>query len=574
MRCLLFLFLVSLVQPFLAQSPPVDSALTVRVFYNGKIFTAARKRPLVGAVAIRGDKIVAIGSKRRLLRRLGKQAEWVDLHGKCLLPGLIDSHIHAVDGGQTLLTADLADRLLPLPELAAFVAESRANGKAYYGDVLMVTGLNLAYWTDPGALSALFDTGDYASIPLLLVGMDYHTGWLNRAMLAKAGIDAGFVRSLPNSEQPLYGHSAGGEPNGLIREAAFARVSPLVPPMPDAKKLEAGRAAIRYCNSLGLTAWLDPVTNDCLPVYRQLAQAGQLTAHVAAFLAVKADSTPATTLAYVQSMQQQFGDIPDVTIAGIKIFADGVVEYPSQTAALSQPYRNSGQTGELLFAPKHFAALAVAADRAGLMVHVHAIGDRAVSETLNGFEQMRKSNGNSGLLHSITHLQFVLPADVPRFRQLGVIASFQLYWAMADTGYTKLVEPYLDPQLYGYQYPANSMRRAGAVIAGASDWSVSTPNPFEAMAVGETRQGKDDIVLNKKERMPRKALLYAYTIEAAKAMRQEERIGSLAVGKQADLVLVDRDVLRVSAAELRQTRVLWTMLGGRLVYAAEGEKGP
>ncbi|MCC6462699.1 MAG: amidohydrolase [Saprospiraceae bacterium] len=570
MRCFFVLLLFCVGQKILAQSP-ADPARALRIFYNGKIFTAERKRPLVQAIAIRGDTIVALGRKRRLLRRLGKPAELVDLHGKCLLPGLIDSHIHAVDGGQTLLTADLADRLLSLPELAAFVAESRANGKACYGDVLMVTGLNLAYWTDPGALAQQFDTGAFAGLPLLLVGMDYHTGWLNQAMLGKAGIDAGFIRGLPAGEQQWYGHAADFEPNGLIREAAFARVSPLVPPMSDEKKLEAGRAAIRYCNGFGLTAWLDPVTNDFLPVYHQLAGAGELTAHVAAFLAVKADSTPVAALEYVRSMQQQFAGIPDLTISGIKIFADGVVEYPGQTAALSRPYRNSGQLGDLLFAPEHFAALAVAADRAGLMVHVHAIGDRAVTETLNGFEQVRSTNGNSGLPHSITHLQFVQPADFPRFRQLGVIASFQLLWAVADTGYTKLVEPYLDPELYGYQYPANSMRRAGAVIAGASDWSVSSPNPFEAMVVAETRRGENDIVLNKKERLPRKAMLYAYTIEAARAMHQDDRIGSLAVGKQADLVLVDRDVLRVSAAELRQTQVLWTMLGGRLVYSAQGK---
>ena len=229
------------------------------------------------------------------------------------------------------------------------------------------------------------------------------------------------------------------------------------------------------------------------------------------------------------------------------MFADGVVEYPSQTAVLSKPNRNTGRNGELLFDLAEFAKIAIAADKQGLLVHVHAIGDRAVT---------------------ITHLQFVRPEDIPRFHELGVIASFQLYWANAETDTIELVKPYIDPALYEWQYPARSILDAGGVIAGASDWPVSTANPFRAIYQAETRKGPEG-VLDAGQRVPREAMLYAYTRNAALALAEQDQIGSITPGKQADFALLDRDVLTVSAEEARDTKVLWTVVGGKTVYGAQ-----
>jgi hypothetical protein len=331
----------------------------------------------------------------------------------------------------------------------------------------------------------------------------------------------------------------------------------------------AGRAAVRYLHEQGITAWLDAAASqEILTTYRDLAERDELNSHVAALAVIDFKSEhPEQQLASALEWQEQFKNVPGVKVVGIKVFADGVLEYPSQTAVLSKPYRTTGKNGELLFDPAEFAKIAIVADKRGLLVHVHAIGDRAVTEALNGIEAVRKANGNSGLPDTITHLQLVSPEDVPRFHELGVIASFQLYWASAETDTIELVKPYIDPALYEWQYPARSILDAGGVIAGASDWPVSTANPFRAIYQAETRKGPEG-VLDANQRVPREAMLYAYTRNAALALAEQDRIGSIVPGKQADFALLDRDVLTVSAEEARDTKVLWTVVGGKTVYGA------
>jgi predicted amidohydrolase YtcJ len=243
------------------------------------------------------------------------------------------------------------------------------------------------------------------------------------------------------------------------------------------------------------------------------------------------------------------------------------VEYPSQTAHLSKPYKNTGRNGDLLFDPKNFAALCVEADKEGLIIHVHAIGDQAVTEALNGIGAARKANGNSGLPHTITHEQFVQPADFPRFRELGVVSALQLLWADASQDTIEIVKPYLDPAIYKWQYPARSILDNGGIISGASDWPVSSANVFWAIYQAETRKGPEG-VLDPSQGMPREAMFYAYTRNSARAMNLDS-IGEIAAGKRADLVLLDRDVLTISPEEMRDTKVLWTMVAGKTVYRSK-----
>jgi len=264
-------------------------------------------------------------------------------------------------------------------------------------------------------------------------------------------------------------------------------------------------------------------------------------------------------------LQGIYNSSRNLTVLGFKVFADGVIEYPTQTAALSQPYTNSGGYGALMYKPENFARFAIAADRQGLLVHVHAIGDRAVTETLNGFEAARRANGFSGIPHTITHVQVMKAEDITRFSQWHILASLQLLWALGDPTTIDIVKPYIAPELYKYQYPARSLLQAGTVICGASDWNVSTANPFEAIYEAETRKGRLG-VLDSSQCMPRMAMLYAYTINAAKALMQEKNIGSIAPGKYADIIMVDRDVLTVAPEAMEHAQVLWTMFEGKIVY--------
>ena len=284
------------------------------------------------------------------------------------------------------------------------------------------------------------------------------------------------------------------------------------------------------------------------------------TPHPATFL-----SDPAADVG--SELRREFRDVPNLTVPGLKVFADGVVEFPSQTAALTSPYVNTGRTSPVLFDPQRFNALVVEADRRGLIVHIHAIGNQAVKASLDAFGAARRANPTGTLPHTLTHAQFVDPEDVPRFAQYRVIAALQLLWAVADPSTNEVVKPYIDPQIYAHMYPARAMLEAGATIAGASDWPVSSPNPFEAMAQAETRTGPQG-VLDAGQRMPREAMLLAYTRGSAQVLDQLDQIGTLAPGKRADLVLVDRDVLTVSPDELRGAKVVWTLFGGRVVYGS------
>lgn len=540
-----------------------------RVFYNAKIFTAEPEHPYAEAVSLRGDKIVAVGTRAEATKAIGKDAESIDLKGKTLLPGLIDSHVHAVHGGLGLMGADVGDHVSTIPELAAFVAEALKSRKGMRGDILYITGLRLATWSKTDELNANFNAGAYADRALILKGMDGHTAWANRNLLQRAGITKEFVSKLSAGERAYYGLGPDLQPNGFIVDAGMDKLTPVIPEPTKGQWLEGGRAAVQYLHSMGITSWLDPLADaPVLETYRSLAERGELTVSVvAAFPEVNPRNDSLKELAKVQTLRKEFQGVPHLTVPGFKIFADGVVEYPSQTAALTKPYKNSGRSGDLLFDPKRFSELVIAADKQKLIVHVHALGDRAVKETLNAIEAARKANGNSGLPHTLTHVQIADPEDIPRFGQLGAVAALQLLWAEGDEDTVDLVKPYIDPALYEWQYPARSLLDAGAMISGASDWFVSSPNVFLAMYTAETRKGPKG-VLDPSQRMPRDAMLYAYTRNSARAMNELEKIGSIAPGKQADLVLVDRDVMTVPAEELQDTKVLWTMVGGKTVWSA------
>jgi len=555
-----------LVAVFLSISTPaIADERAERVFCNAKIFTAEPERPYADAVAIRNGKIVAVGNCEEVKKAAGNKAELVDLHGQSLLPGFIDSHSHSISGGISLISADVSDKVQSMEDLVAFAADARNTGKGMRGNILSITGMPLAFWSRTDELNARFSSGAYAEMPVYLSGSDYHTGWANRALLRQVGITKDFIQHLPATERQYYGLGADLEPNGFVVDAGKRKIEESLPVPTKEQLLEAGRAAIQYNHSLGITSWLDPLVDEpTLEIYRQLSERGELTAHVVAFPQVFARK-PVEELANVQKLREQFKNVRNLAVSGVKIFADGVVEYPSQTAAMTKPYRNTGKSGELLFDPAPFAELVIAADKQGLIVHVHALGDRAVKESLNGIEAARKANGNSGVPHTLTHVQFADPEDFPRFRQLGVIAALQLLWASAEPDTIELVKPNLDPTLYQWQYPARSLLDNGAIISGASDWPVSSANVFLAMYQAETRKGPEG-VLDPSQRMPREAMLYAYTRNSARAMNQQDIIGSIAPGKQADLVLVDRDVLTVPAEELKDTKVIWTMVGGKTVY--------
>jgi predicted amidohydrolase YtcJ len=262
----------------------------------------------------------------------------------------------------------------------------------------------------------------------------------------------------------------------------------------------------------------------------------------------------------------------------VKIFADGVIEYPTQTAALIEPYLDAkgnptASRGPSYFAQEDLNRIVGTADAAGFTVHIHAIGDRAVRAALDAFADSRRSHRQLDNRNQIAHLQLVNPRDFPRFKELGVIASFQLLWATLDPDYIiKTTLPYLGPQRSRYLYPARSLRDAGALIVGGSDWSVTSFNPFVAMAHAITRAAaRDQEPLLPEQGIGLQDVVDAYTINAAIALKQEHTTGSLEPGKRGDFIVLDRDIFSIDPFDLHQTRVLATYLDGREVYAASAK---
>lgn len=552
-----------------------DSAATL--FYNGQIFTADYAHPYAEAIAIQGERIVAVGSREAVDAIVGPKARKVDLHGQFLMPGMIDSHNHAVMGGITLIQANYPATSASVPTLVRFVAEELQKHESMRGDVLVINSIDLSYWTHSAEIDAALSQGKFAQQPIVLVGNDGHTAWANRTARTRAGITRQFIKGLKPDERRYYGFDAAFDPNGFVVDAGKNKLDASLPPFSREFMLKAGQAAVHYLNGLGITGWLDPMASGVvggsipasvdepgvLPVYRELAGRGELTAHVAAYPCIKPDlGNP--QLDVVQALRARYELPPNLTIPGLKVFADGVVEIPSQTAALTKPYTNTGRSAPLLFTPAKMNALVTEAARRGLNVHIHAIGNLAVKASLDAFEAARKAVPQASVPFSLTHAQFVDPDDVPRFAQLHVIAALQLLWAVADPSTNEVVKPYIDPEIYRHMYPARSLLDAGAEIAGASDWFVSSPNPFLAIAQAETRTGPQG-VLDAAERMPREAMLYAYTRNAAEALGELDQIGSLTPGKRADLVLLDRDVLTIPPEELQRVAVVWTMFGGRII---------
>ena len=568
----------------LGPRPAGAAAEPTTLFYNAHVFTAEPAAPYAEAVAIRGARIIAVGARGAVEQAAGPDARRVDLGGKFLMPGMIDAHAHPIGGrnvlggGAVLVMAQYPDTQYSLPGLVAFVGKTMDAGNSRIGDTVVVNNIDIGYWAHAADLDKAFSTARFANTPIALIGADGHTGWANLKARGRAGITAAYLRKLSPAERAFYGFAPDYTPNGFVVDVGLTRLRQSMPAPSAEFMLSAGRAGIHYLNAFGVTGWLDaapagvvggdvPLTADdpgSLPVYRDLANRGELTAHVAAYPVIR-PRDGVQQLDVVDIFRRQFADVPNLTIPGPKVFADGVVEYPSQTAALTKPYVNTGKTAPLLFDPKDFNNLVVEADRRGMTVHIHAIGNLAVKASLDAFGAARHANPKGLAPHTLTHAQYVDDEDIPRFAQYNVIAALQLLWAVADPSTNEDVRPYIDPSIDARIYMARSMLESGATIAGASDWPVSSGNPFLAISQAETRDGPQG-VLNAGQRMPREAMLFAYTRNSAKVLNQLDQIGSLAPGKLADLVLVDRDVLTVPAADVKDAKVLWTMFAGKVIY--------
>ena len=344
-------------------------------------------------------------------------------------------------------------------------------------------------------------------------------------------------------------------------------------PAPSAADMEAAiTRSIALANSFGITSVHEASAQEVmLAAYRAVDNRSALNARVTVAAAVDLKLTDPKSVpgevARLERLRSEYrGSRLRVTTA--KIAADGVLE--TRTAALLEPYVGSDDRGAPLLSADVFNPLIVGLDRAKFQVHVHAIGDRAVRTALDAFASARAANGADGPVHQIAHLQLVDPADATRFRTLRVAANVQGLWAYRDAD-IRAVEPILGPERSNRIYPIGTLARAGALLVGRSDWSVSSMNPLMAMQVAVTRRGPRAATgpaWLPDETVALDTMLTAYTINGARVQFQDDHVGSIAVGKAADLVVLDRNLLSMPPSEIRNAQVRYTFLEGKQVHPA------
>jgi hypothetical protein len=538
---------------------PADLVLT-----NGAVYTVDGARSWAQAVAVSGGTIVFVGTGSAAKPWIGPQTNVVDLGGKMLLPAFHDSHVHPISGGVEALECDLNGLATQEQVLDAVGKYAAAHPGAKW---IRGGGWELPLFPNGNPSKALLDRV-VPDRPVYLSASDGHSVWVNSKALAMAGV----TKATPD---PPHGrierNPATGEPSGALREDAADLVGRLLPPR-SAKELEEGlRKALRIANGFGLTSLqeADAVEGD-LAAYAALDARGELTARVNASIHVDTDKGVAE-VPRLKSLRGKYRG-HRLRADGVKIYADGVLE--TRTAAVLEPYIGFGDDrGKANLTPKNFQTLATALDKEGFQIHVHAIGDRAIRDTLDALEVAGKANGVRDARHHIAHIELIEPPDIPRFRRLGVVANFQPLWANGDKYITEMTEPTLGPERSRWIYPIASVIAAGGITAFGSDWSVSSMNPLEGIEVAVTHRepskGPGPAWLPQ-EQIALPEAIAGYTISGAYLDFTERETGSIEVGKAADLIVLDKNLFEIPASQIHEAKVLWTLLEGKEVYRAAG----
>lgn len=557
----------------------LESSPATLVLRGGKVMTMDADRRVASAVAVYGNRIVAVGSDAEMASYIGADTKIVELNGRTLLPGFIDAHIHPVLGAERLAQCSMDGETLTiaqiLPRIQACVDAEVNPAADKWIQVVNVNPANfVATATDLDTIST--------TRPILMSGIDGHTAWVNHKALQLAGI----VNGTPDPEGGQIERDAAGNPTGFLKDAAQGLVAAIVPPMSLAERIVLTQQALDLARARGITTVQDAWASEGeMDVYAALADAGQLKMRVRATLASEIVDSEAEYQRLIR-IRARFATHPLIRANAVKLFSDGVIEYPTQTAAMIYPYldghgNETTNFGERYFEQDTLNAYVARLDAEGFTVHVHSIGDYTTHAVLDAYAHARDRNGSTDNRHQISHLQIVDPGDFPRFAELGVLANMQLFWALPDVYTIDSVQPYLQPERHKLMYPAGSLVRAGATLVGGSDWPVDVfpwdpmPNtPLTAAYNGITRKNPipDDPlfgqVLNADEAVTLDDMLAAYTINAAQATRQESSLGSIEVGKIADFVVVDRDLETIAPEGLLTAAVQLTILDGAVVYEA------
>jgi predicted amidohydrolase YtcJ len=530
------------------------------VLLNGKIWTVNEAQPRAEAVACLGSRIVAVGSNGEIRKWIGAGTEVLDLNGKLVLPGFNDAHVHFFSGGENLAGVQLRDAKSE-DEFRKRIAEFAARQPA--GRWISGGGWDHENWTPARLPTRQSIDAVTAGHPVFVNRLDGHMALANSQALQLAGI----TRDTPDPPGGTIVRDAAGEPTGVLKDAAMERMYRTIPEPSEDQIADAVRAAMRYSAENGVTSVQDmSAAPQILRVYQALLANGQLTVRISGHQPLAAWQRLAAV-----GLRAGFGG-EKLHIGGLKGFADGSLG--STTALFFEPYLDAPNTSGLanseMIPESKMQKHILDADRAGLQVAVHAIGDKANHMVLGMYEEAARQNGARDRRFRIEHAQHLRMEDIPRFGQLHVIASMQPYHCIDDG---RWAEKRIGPERAKGTYAFRALLDSGAVLAFGSDWDVAPMQPLIGIYAAATRRTLDGKHPNgwvPEQKITVAEAIRAYTMGSAYASFDDKIKGSIEPGKLADMVVVSDDILSVPAVEIEKTRVETTVFDGKVIYRRGG----
>ena len=535
------------------------------ILRNGRVATMDRDRSFANAVAVRDGRIVAVGNDMTVAPLDGPRTRVVDLRGRTVSPGFGDAHVHPVTSGLEMLSCDLSGK----HGLDAYV-DTIAAYAAAHPERPWITGGGWSMSDFPGGIPRREDLDRVVpDRPASLSSRDGHTTWVNSRALDLAGI----TTDTPDPTGGRIERDMDGRAIGALQELAIGLVASHIPQPSRDDLVAALLVAQAHLHSLGITNWQDAiVTPDVAePAYATLSGSGELTARVVGALWWEPSLGAEQIDEFVERRARTAGGRYAPT--SIKFMQDGVLE--NGTGALLHPYiasdgRPTTNVGMSMIDPEALKSHVTRLDALGFQPHFHAIGDRAVRESLDAVAAARAANGWTDTRPHIAHVQVIHPDDIGRFRDLRVAANAQPYWACHEAQMEELTIPFLGPERASWQYPFRSLLDAGATLVMGSDWGVSTADPLAEMEVAVNRIADyhrgERPPFYPDERLDLIDALAAFTSGTAWVNHLEGEVGSLEVGKVADIVVLDRDLFDRDEGEIGEARVVATFIDGVAVH--------
>lgn len=552
---ILFVTLCLLSATFMAQTNN-QPMLADLVIINATVHTMNRQQPAAQAVAVYGNRIVAVGSTGEIKKLVGTRTRVIDAGGRLLLPGFNDSHVHFLSGGAQLSSVDLRDAKTPqeFAERIRRFAEKLPRGR-------WMTGGDWDHERWAGAQLPTKELIDAftPNTPVFVNRLDGHMALANSVALKLAGV----TRETKDPPGGLIVRDAQGEPTGILKDAAMNFVYAKIPPASFAERLDAARAATNHAASLGVTSVQDMSAGDDVGVYQTLLERNELKTRVYAVAPLPSWERLAQT-----GLLAHFGN-DMLRVGGLKGFADGSLG--STTALLFEPYNDApnmrGLRGEEM---DGMLERTRGADRAGLQVMIHAIGDAANDQILSIYEQVARENGERDRRFRIEHAQHLRPQDIARFGRDKVIASMQPYHCIDDG---RWAEKRIGHERAKTTYAFRSLLDSGAVLAFGTDWSVAPLNPLFGVYAAVTRRtldGRNPAGWIPEQKISVEETVRAYTYGSAYAEGTEQTKGTIAPGLLADMVLLSDDIFQIDPVKIENVTVRLTIMDGRVVYKDEG----